>query len=127
MKGKILIISLGLPLLIVLGVICMAYVQRVSDSGVEAVERIRTDLNAGEPEKALEQAKTLWTVWEEHEPLLQLWVCHEDTDEVRMKLKLVLTGLETNERSMVMENAALLQEAFEHLHHKDDITWSNVL
>lgn len=127
MRGKILIVVLGVPLLVVFSLVCMDHVARVSQQGVEAVRAIETDLFAGEPEAALEKTLALTDRWERQEALLQLWVCHTDTDEVRQRLLLVRAGLEAQSRQTVLENTALLQEAFLHLHHVDDVTWSNIL
>ncbi|HIT69871.1 MAG TPA: DUF4363 family protein [Candidatus Aphodomonas merdavium] len=127
MRGKVISIVVTLPLLLVFGILCMLYVYRVSQAGIESAKRIEAMVEAGETEEALEEARALEAMWEKNEPLLELWVCHADTDEVRKKLLLAVLGLETNNRGITLENVALLQEAFEHLHHRDDITWANVL
>lgn len=126
MRRKLLSIVVVLPLLVFTGVASMAVAQSVSQRGQAMVDMLESAMRAGEPESALAAARELESNWSKWEAALQLWVCHEDTDQVREKLLLVLCGLENGDRSLVMENAALLREALEHLHHRDDVTWSNI-
>lgn len=126
MRQKVLSIAVALPLVVVMGLWTMSAAQRVSEQGQAMVDEIEAAMRAGEPESACAAARALEENWEKWEAALQLWVCHEDTDQVREKLLLVLCGLENDDRGMVMENAALLREALTHLHHRDDVTWSNV-
>lgn len=126
MRRKLLSIVVVLPLLVFTGVASMAVAQSVSQRGQAMVDMLESAMRAGEPESALAAARELEANWSKWETALQLWVCHEDTDQVREKLLLVLCGLENGDRSLVMENAALLREALEHLHHRDDVTWSNI-
>lgn len=126
MRQKVLSIAVALPLVVVMGLWTMSAAQRVSEQGQAMVDEIEAAMRAGEPESACAAARALEENWEKWEAALQLWVCHEDTDQVREKLLLVLCGLENDDRGMVMENTALLREALTHLHHRDDVTWSNV-
>lgn len=126
MRKKVLSIAITLPLLLALGIGSMTAARHISLEGQRFAEEILSAMRAGEPESAYQAAARLEEIWRKWETWLQLWVCHEDTDEVREKLQLVLCGLENDSRATTLENATLLREALEHLHHRDDVTWSNV-
>lgn len=126
MRTRVLAIAVTLPLLLAVGVGAMIFTRRVSEEGRRMVEQIETDMAAGEPDAALETALSLREKWKGWEPLLELWVYHSDTDEVRKKLLLIVSALNNGDRSVTLENTALLSEALEHLHHRDDVTLSNV-
>ena len=58
---------------------------------------------------------------------LQGWVCHRDTDAVAEHLRGAQVGLTLGDETLFFSHTAALAEALEHLHHRDDVTLSNLL
>jgi len=127
MKKKAWSIAITLPLIVVLGVASMLYTRHVSQTYREAVTRVEESARAGDMEAAQRILAEVADGWEKNARLLQLWVTHADTDKVSTHFKGLQTGLELGNEGLVFENTAFLMEALEHLHHRDDITWSNIL
>ncbi len=127
MNKRILTIFITLPIVLALGIGSMLFTETISKEYAEEVLAMETLVRSGDKERALHLLSELITKWEKKEPLFQLWVCHVDTDTVTQHLKEALVGLVVSDEALFFDQTTLLLEALEHLHHRDDMTWGNVL
>lgn len=127
MRKKVLSIAVVMPLLLLVSLLSMAFTRSVSLEGQEAVREMERYLRAGEPEAAQQALTALCARWERVTPWLQGWVCHRDTDAVAEHLRGAQVGLTLGDETLFFSHTAALAEALEHLHHRDDVTLSNLL
>lgn len=127
MQKRILTIVITLPIVLALGIGSMLFTQSISEGYITEMCAIERLVRYGDTDRALLLLSDLMMKWEKKEPLLQLWVCHVDTDAVTQRFKEAQVGLIVKDEVLFFDQAALLLEALEHLHHRDDMTWGNVL
>jgi hypothetical protein len=127
MRRKILSIVIVLPILLGLGLFSMLYTRHVSDQYVAMAEELRDAAEADDWALARQRMDALYADWQRREGVLQVWVPHRDTDEVQKQMEGMQAGLTIRDKSLMMEHAAGLIEALDHLHHRDDLSISNIL
>ncbi len=127
MRKKIIAIAITLPIVLSLGISTLLYTQHLSIQYREMVRRAEEYAYAGDMQAAQRALTEVATQWERMEPLLQIWVCHAETDTVTWHFKGMQVGLTIGDEPLTHDHAAALIEALEHLHHRDDLTWSNIL
>ncbi|MDR0897001.1 MAG: DUF4363 family protein [Oscillospiraceae bacterium] len=127
MKRKIMSIAITLPILLGLGLFSMLYTRDISDHYVAMAEELRDAAEADDWELARQQMDAIYEDWRSREGILQIWVPHRDTDEVQKQMEGMQAGLAIRDKSLMMEHAAGLIEALDHLHHRDDLSISNIL
>ncbi|MDR0929171.1 MAG: DUF4363 family protein [Oscillospiraceae bacterium] len=127
MRLKIVSIAITLPILLGLGLFSMLYTRDISDHYVAMAEELRDAAEADDWEDAGQRMDALFADWQSREGVLQIWVPHRDTDEVQKQMEGIQAGLAIQDKSLLMEHAAGLIEALDHLHHRDDLSISNIL
>ncbi len=127
MQKKIWTIAVTLPLVVALGIATMAYTQFVSQAYEQEVQGMVGAYGLGDYAAAERILREMETEWEKREPLLQMWVPHSDTQLVRSSLQSARIGLVLRDDTLLLEQAAALQEALRLLRLQDDVNWHNIL
>ncbi len=65
--------------------------------------------------------------WEDTCGWLQLWVDHQDTDNVRLALKKILAAIQVQSLDSYYQADADLMESLSHVQHRDALTIGNLL
>ena len=85
----------------------------------ERIEEIANAMDGGKWENAQKLAESLENLWEEKGKMLQMWVVHEDADEVTAEMaKLTVAVQERNVLFAKMICEELLQSV-DHLYQRD--------
>ncbi len=127
MGKKIVLVAITLPILIIAGFLSMWFTQGLSEEYCQLTRQAEERVQAGDFAAAQQTLTELATKWDKMEPLLQMWICHADTDGVAAHLRGAQAGLMARDTAAFLLESAALTEALEHLHHRDALTWSNLL
>ncbi len=127
MTKKVLSIAITLPILLGIGLFGMLYTQHISESYQLKVRQVETLAREGDMEGAQKLLTEVAVGWEKRLTLMQLWICHSDTDNVGTQLRGLQVGLTIGDRPSIFLSSANLIEALRHLHHRDDLSISNIL
>lgn len=127
MRRRLIAIGITLPILLLIGIGSMLITQHLSRTYVENIQRMEALARAGDYEGAQRQLTEVAEKWSKWEPWLQIWVNHSETDEVTTNIKAVQVGLVLEDEVLLFSHSTLLIEALDHLHHRDDLTVSNIL
>jgi hypothetical protein len=127
MRVKIASIAITLPIILLIGLLFMAYTQNVSDTHIQSVQKLERQVKNQQWDQALIAFTELSASWEAKKPWLQLWVDHADVDEVSKYIMETHVGLTLQEESVFFISTANLIESLMHLHHKDDLSLANII
>jgi len=127
MKYNIVSIAITLPIIIVIGIIFMAYTQNVANTYIDATRRLEENVRNGQWEQAQKELSDMAAGWNSKKQLLQLWAVHKDTDDVSKYLLEAQVGITLRDERLLFVSTANLAESLEHLHHKDDLNLSNII
>lgn len=109
----------SLALILLLGILCSAYSQKTGREMRERIEEIANAMDGGKWENAQKLVDSLETLWEKKGKMLQMWVVHEDADEVTAEMaKLTVAVQERNVLFAKMICEELLQSV-DHLYQRD--------
>lgn len=127
MRKKIISIVITLPILLGIGIGSMTYTNSLSHDNANAIREMEEFVRIGDLEGAQQILTEVSDGWDKSKSLLNTWVDHLDTDLVSTCLKAVQVGLTLQDEATIFVNSAALIEAFEHLNHRDDLSWYNIL
>jgi Na+(H+)/acetate symporter ActP len=88
-----------------------------------AEESIRKE-NWEEAKKAVEAMRN---EWEKTCQWLQLWVNHDDTDDVSLSIEQLAAAIEVKDVHMSLIISAELGESLRHIYHRDALRFSNIM
>ncbi len=127
MRGKLTII---VAVLLAMGLLCgaeQACVSRATDGAIAGARDVTRLLQAGELEDALAQARELDARWDEQASLLEMFVNHRATDDVRYAFSRLIAAIEGGDREAALIYAAELEGGVEHVFERQALLIQNVL
>lgn len=78
-------------------------------------------------QRAAEVVQARYRSWKKTVDWLQMLVDHADTDAVTLGLRTIAAGIEAQDLSACLAACAELEEAAEHIYHRDAFTLGNIL
>lgn len=99
----------------------------LSQRYTSAAKEIKAMSESAQWPRARETLSAYLTSWEKTVPWLQVFINHEDIDNVTLALVRLQATLEAQEQSACLEACAELHEHAQHLYHRGAFTLGNVL
>ena len=127
MRAKVLTILIVLALL---GALCTTEQVSVSRSTNEALAEARMILDllrADALSEALARSRALDERWDKQAKLLEIFVNHKATDDVRFAFSRLIAALEGEDRETAMVYAAELEGGIEHVYERQALMIENIL
>lgn len=127
MRGKLTIIA---AVLLIMGLLCgaeQACVSRATDGTLAGARDVARLLQAGELDGALARARELDARWDEQASLLEMFVNHKATDDVRYAFSRLIAAIEGGDREAALIYAAELDGGVEHVFERQALLIQNVL
>ena len=122
--GAVMAVSLALILLSgLLGGICT---RQTSEEMQLKIKRIESEMEKGDWENALQHTEELSSLWDEKSKVLQLWVVHEDADEVTVEIGKLKVAAEEGNLLLGKLVCEELRQCTQHLYHRDAPKLKNI-
>ena len=125
MKKTVWVLVVTVSLVLLLGLVCSFVSRNTVDGMKKKTVRIANFVREGKYDGALEETDRLLDDWEKRSDLLQLWTVHEDVDEVTVLLGTLKVSLQEREKLHVLLACAELDQAIDHLYHRDALKLQN--
>ena len=126
MRAKVLTVVIVLALL---GVLCTAeqiFVSRTTNDALAEAREILDLLRAEELSEALARSRSLDGRWDERAKVLEIFVNHKATDDVRFAFSRLIAALEGEDRETAMVYAAELEGGIEHVYERQALMIENI-
>lgn len=117
----------ALALVLGIGFFCGINSSRTSEEMRNRAGEIEALLDAGDWSAALGMTREMLDDWEKRSGILAMWVNHEDVDAVNIQLLQLVVALEEGEHFFARQDLVQLQEALEHIYHRDAFQLKNIL
>lgn len=127
MRSGLRLALVMLAAVIALGIGNIKVTKDISRRYVGASQELHALVQAEEWQRAGETAREYHQRWKETLSWLQMLINHADGDEVSYALAQIMAGVEAREAAVCLEGCARMQEAAEHLYHRDAFTLGNIL
>ena len=127
MRAKVLTMFVVLALL---GALCTTEqicVKRTTDEALAESRAILDLLDADALDEALARSRALDSRWDKKAKLLEIFVNHKATDDVRFAFSRLIAALEGGDRETAMVYAAELEGGIEHVYERQALMIENVL
>ena len=127
MRAKVLTVLIVLALL---GALCATEQISVSRTTNDALAQARVILDllrADELDEALTRTRALDESWDRRARLLEIFVNHKATDDVRFAFSRLIAAMEGEDRETAMVYAAELEGGIEHVYERQALTVENIL
>ena len=127
MRAKVLTVLIVLALL---GALCAAEqisVKRATDDALAQTRVILDLLRADVLDEALTRARALDDRWDKQAKLLEIFVNHKATDDVRFAFSRLIAAMEGGDRETAMVYAAELEGGIEHVYERQALMIENIL
>ena len=127
MKNKIIIIIVTVILIIALCVTSMYYTNTVKKAYTEKADKITAYVYQEKWAEAQLVLLDFSKQWDKQINFLQVWVIHDDTDEIVAAVKALEIGIMLRDKAMALPATAQLLQALEHLSGKDHFDLAHFL
>ena len=127
MRAKVITMLVVLALL---GALCATEqisVARTTNAALAEARAILDLLHADRLDEALARARALDARWDEQARLLEIFVNHKATDDVRFAFSRLIAAMEGEDRETAMVYAAELEGGIEHVYERQALMIENVL
>ena len=127
MKRQLILILILTSLVLLLGISCEYASHRIATRFQSKMLQVGLALSEENWDKALLHAANIHAAWQESNRLVQLWINHEDIDDVTEGLLLLRSAVIARDFSAALAAYNQCVENFGHLHHRDAFTLRNIL
>ncbi|MGN0779471.1 MAG: DUF4363 family protein [Aristaeellaceae bacterium] len=127
MRTSLTLALILLAVVIAAGAADAMLTSRVSAQYIAAAEELLVLTEGEDWQRAQDAAEAYLQRWEGTERWLQIFINHDDTDDVTLALKHVLAGIRAKSVPECLEACYTLRECAAHISHRDAFTWGNVL
>lgn len=127
MRAKVATALIVLAVLGGLSALEQVAVRRVTGGALEGTRAIHGLIRGGAFAAAAEQVRTLDETWDRQARLLEMFVDHRATDDVRFAFSRLLAAIEGEDREAALVCVSELEGGIEHVRERQELLLQNVL
>ncbi len=127
MKGTLWTIIILAITIVAVGIASTTISAKISREFSQDLAAAEESIRKEDWEQAKRTVDAMKNEWKETCQWLQIWVHHEDTDDVSLSLEQLTAAIEVQDKPQSLITSAELGETLRHIYHRDSLVIGNIL